>query len=80
MARTDLAGADHGVGEAMGIRTVLSRRATLSPHHHEVACAEHWAPRLEAVMRDAGAHTSFWVISPPMPGTLFEAVNPTPDL
>jgi gluconate 2-dehydrogenase alpha chain len=53
-------------------------RVTYAPHRHEVACAEHWAPRLEAVMRDAGAHTSFWVTSPPLPGTPFEAVNATP--
>ena len=26
-------------------------RVTYPPHRHEVACAEHWAPRLEAVMR-----------------------------
>ena len=30
-------------------------RITYTPHRHELACAEHWAPRLEAVMRDAGA-------------------------
>jgi choline dehydrogenase-like flavoprotein len=53
-------------------------RVTYSPHRHEVACAEHWAPRLEAVMREAGAHTAFWVTSPPRPGTAFETVNPTP--
>jgi choline dehydrogenase-like flavoprotein len=53
-------------------------RVTYAPHRHEVACAEHWAPRLEAVMRDAGAHTAFWVTSPPRPGSEFEAANPTP--
>jgi len=53
-------------------------RVTYSPHRHEVACADHWAPRLEEVMRDAGAHTAFWVTSPPRPGSEFEAVNPTP--
>ena len=30
-------------------------RVTYSSHAHDVACAHHWAPRLEAVMRDAGA-------------------------
>ena len=30
-------------------------RVTYAPHRHEIVCAEHWAPRLEAVMRDAGA-------------------------
>jgi len=29
-------------------------------------------------MRDAGAHTAFWVTSPPRPGSDFEAMNPTP--
>jgi len=53
-------------------------RVTYSPHRHEVACADHWAPRLEDVMRDAGAHTAFWVTSPPRPGSEFDAVNPTP--
>ncbi len=53
-------------------------RVTFSPHRHEVACAEHWAPRLEAVLRAAGAETTFWVTSPPLPGTAFAAVNPTP--
>ncbi len=43
-------------------------RVTFSPHRHEVACAEHWAPRLEAVMRDAGATSTFWVTSPPVGG------------
>jgi gluconate 2-dehydrogenase alpha chain len=53
-------------------------RITYAPHRHEVACAEHWAPRLEDVMRGAGAHTAFWVTSPPRPGSEFDAVNPTP--
>jgi len=41
-------------------------RVTYQPHRHEIACAEHWAPRLEAVMRDAGADRTFWVTSPPI--------------
>jgi choline dehydrogenase-like flavoprotein len=44
-------------------------RAVYSSHRHEVACAEHWAPRLEAVMREAGAQHSFWATSPPLPGS-----------
>jgi choline dehydrogenase-like flavoprotein len=44
-------------------------RITYSPHRHEIACAEHWAPRLEAVMRDAGADHAFWATSPPIPGS-----------
>lgn len=43
-------------------------RVTYTPHRHEVACAEHWAPRLETVMRDAGATGTHWVTSPPQPG------------
>lgn len=53
-------------------------RVTFTPHRHEAACAEHWAPRLEAVMRAAGADTTFWVTSPPIPGSDFDAFNPTP--
>jgi gluconate 2-dehydrogenase alpha chain len=45
-------------------------RVTYRPHHHEVVCAEHWAPRLEAVMREAGAEHAFWATSPPIPGSL----------
>ncbi|MGZ7018660.1 MAG: GMC family oxidoreductase [Acidimicrobiia bacterium] len=44
-------------------------RVTYSPHRHEIACAEHWAPRLEAIMRDAGAEHAFWATSPPIPGS-----------
>jgi gluconate 2-dehydrogenase alpha chain len=45
---------------------VPAGRVTYAPHRHEVACAEHWAPRLEAVLRDAGAESTFWVTSPPL--------------
>ncbi len=41
-------------------------RVTYTPHRHEAACAAHWAPRLEAVLRDAGAERTFWVTSPPL--------------
>jgi gluconate 2-dehydrogenase alpha chain len=40
-------------------------RVTFAPHRHEIACAEHWAPRLEEVMRRAGAASTFWITSPP---------------
>jgi choline dehydrogenase-like flavoprotein len=53
-------------------------RVTYSPHRHEIACAKHWAPRLEAVMREAGAHTAFWVTSPPLREHLFAGADPTP--
>jgi choline dehydrogenase-like flavoprotein len=44
-------------------------RVTYAPHRHEIACAEHWAPRLEAVMLEAGATTTFWTTSPPVTGS-----------
>ena len=45
-------------------------RATYAPHRHEIACAQHWAPRLEAVMRAAGARNTFWTTSPPIVGSM----------
>lgn len=53
-------------------------RVTYRAHRHEMECAKHWAPRLEAVMRDAGAHTTFWVTSPPLPEHLLPGADPTP--
>ncbi len=44
-------------------------RVTYAPHRHEIACAEHWAPRLETVMREAGATMTFWTTSPPITGS-----------
>ncbi len=41
-------------------------RVTFLPHRHEAACAAHWAPRLEEVMRGAGAESTFWITSPPL--------------
>ena len=43
-------------------------RVTYTPHRHEIACAEHWAPRLEAVMREAGAATPSGRHRRPSPG------------
>jgi choline dehydrogenase-like flavoprotein len=51
-------------------------RVTYSPHRHEIACAQHWGPRLEAVMREAGAHSTAFVTSPGIPGTISEALQP----
>ena len=45
-------------------------RVTYAPHRHEIVCSEHWAPRLEAVMRAAGAEHTFSATSPPMPGSI----------
>jgi gluconate 2-dehydrogenase alpha chain len=55
-------------------------RVTYRPHRHEIACAQHWAPRLEAVLRDAGADRTFWVTSPPIEGPAPGRVpgNPSP--
>lgn len=44
-------------------------RVTYSPHRHEIATAEHWAPRLQACLSEAGAEHTFWVTSPPIPGS-----------
>ena len=44
-------------------------RVTYEPHHHEIATAEHWIPRLEAIMREAGAGHTFSATSPALPGT-----------
>ena len=41
-------------------------RVTYAPHRHEAACAAHWAPRLETVLRRAGAQSTFWITSPPL--------------
>jgi gluconate 2-dehydrogenase alpha chain len=40
-------------------------RVTYSPHRHELVTAEHYAPVMEAIMRDAGADLSFSTTSPP---------------
>jgi choline dehydrogenase-like flavoprotein len=45
-------------------------RVTYQPHRHEVVCSRHWAPRLQAVMSDAGAENTFSVTSPPLPEQL----------
>jgi gluconate 2-dehydrogenase alpha chain len=63
------------------VRDVWGRpagRVTYSPHRHDVACATHWAPRLEAVMKEAGAHTTFWVTSPPLAERRRPGADPTP--
>ena len=70
--RVDL---DPGVRDVWGLP---AGRVTYTPHRHETACAEHWAPRLEAIMRAGGAETTFWVTSPPIPGSDYDAFNPTP--
>lgn len=51
-------------------------RVTHNPHAHDTVCAHHWAPRLEAVMRAAGAHGTSWVTSPGTPGTIAPDLAP----
>src|SRR5262249_53555281 len=51
-------------------------RVTYRSHRHDIACAEHWGPRLEAVMREAGAGGTAWVTSPGIPGSFAEALQP----
>ena len=53
-------------------------RVTYSPHQHDVVASQHWAPRLEAVMKEAGAVNTFSATSPPLPGSLGESHNLTP--
>jgi len=72
MQGEDLPVASNRIDLDAGVRDVYgfpAGRVTYTPHRHEIACAEHWAPRLEAVMREAGAEHSFWVTSPPIEGS-----------
>jgi gluconate 2-dehydrogenase alpha chain len=68
--RVDL---DAGVRDVWGL---AAGRVTYGSHRHDIACAEHWGPRLEAVMREAGAHGTAWVTSPGIPGTFAERLHP----
>jgi choline dehydrogenase-like flavoprotein len=43
-------------------------RATYDVHPHEVVASRYYAPRLEAVMREAGADSTFAATSPPLEG------------
>jgi gluconate 2-dehydrogenase alpha chain len=43
-------------------------RVTYQPHRHEIAASRHWAPKLEQVMKRAGAEHAFSVTSPPLAG------------
>ncbi|MEX1144589.1 MAG: GMC family oxidoreductase [Acidimicrobiia bacterium] len=72
--RVDL---DPHVTDAWGLP---AGRVTYSPHRHEIECARHWAPRLEAVMREAGATHTFWATSPALPehAARRRITNPSP--
>jgi choline dehydrogenase-like flavoprotein len=68
--RVDL---DGGVRDVWGLP---AGRVTYAPHAHEVACAHHWGPRLETVLRAAGAQGTSWVTSPGTPGTIAPDIEP----
>lgn len=68
--RVDL---DPGVRDVWGFP---AGRVTYSPHPHDVACAHHWGPRLERVLREAGAMGTTWVTSPGTPGSRAPDLEP----
>jgi len=68
--RVDL---DAGVRDVWGLPV---GRITYQPHPHDVLCSHHWAPRLEAVLRGAGARGTSWVTSPGTPGTIAPDLHP----
>jgi choline dehydrogenase-like flavoprotein len=83
MQGEDLPQADNRIDLDPQVRDIWgfpAGRVTYRPHRHEIACAQHWAPRLEEVLRDAGADQTFWVTSPsiedPAPGRV--RGNPSP--
>ena len=53
-----------------------SGRVTYQPHRHDVACAQHWGPRLAEVMTEAGADHAMWLTAPGTPGTIAEDLHP----
>jgi choline dehydrogenase-like flavoprotein len=79
MQGEDLPQATNRVDLDTGVRDVWGfpvGRITYAPHAHEIACAHHWGPRLEAVLRDAGAHGTSWVTSPGVPGSRAPDLEP----
>ena len=43
-------------------------RATFDVHPHEVVASRYYAPKLEAIMREAGAESTMYATSPPLAG------------
>jgi len=81
MQGEDLPQAGNRIDDDPRVRDAWGRpagRVTYTPHRHDVVAATHWAPRLEAVMREAGAHTTFWVTSPTLREHLRPGADPTP--
>ena len=73
MQGEDLAQPTNRVDLDAGVRDVWGLpvgRITYQPHRHDVLCSHHWAPRLEAVLRGAGARGTSWVTSPGTSGTI----------
>lgn len=56
---------DPGVVDAFGFP---AGRMTYSPHRHELVASAHFAPKLEAVLRRAGAEWTITATSPPVDG------------
>jgi choline dehydrogenase-like flavoprotein len=54
---------DPGVRDVYGFP---AGRATYDVHPHEVVASRYYGPKLEAVMRDAGADSTFTATSPPL--------------
>jgi choline dehydrogenase-like flavoprotein len=79
MQGEDLPQATNRVDLDAGVRDVWGLpvgRVTYQPHAHDVACAHHWGPRLEAVLKCAGAPGTSWVTSPGTPGTIAPDIEP----
>ena len=53
-----------------------SGRVTYTSHAHDIACAEHWAPRLVEVMERAGAQHAMFVTSPGIPSSIAPDMPP----
>jgi gluconate 2-dehydrogenase alpha chain len=51
-------------------------RVTYAPHKHELVASDHFAPVLEAVMKDAGADFAFSTTSPPQGDLDLHDVSP----
>jgi len=51
-------------------------RVTYAPHRHELVASEHFAPKLEQIMRDAGAGFAFSTTSPPQGDLDLHGVSP----
>ncbi len=53
-------------------------RVTYTSHRHEIAASRHHGPRLEAVLREMGAETTYGSSSPPVPGRDVEPARLAP--